>query len=268
MSSRLPAPLKRAARAVLGSRAEPLYFSLLYRYWRMTDGRLRTSVRRLRELKDKPPAERCFIMGNGPSLRKMDLSPLASEVTFGLNRIYMLFETLGFSTTYLVSVNKLFIEQVGEEIAAVDCPKFISYRARDHIRFTEDTMFVFPHAGPKFYPDVTRGVWEGSTVTNVALQLAFHIGFRKVILIGVDHCFATQGEPHKEVVSPGGDPNHFDPDYFGKDFRWQLPDLEMSELAYRMAKEHYERAGGQILDATVEGKLQVFPKVDYQSLFG
>jgi hypothetical protein len=69
------------------------------------------------------------------------------------------------------------------------------------------------------------------------------------------------------VVSEGEDPNHFDPRYFGKGFRWQLPDLETSEIAYRMARRAYEQAGRRVLDATIGGKLTVFPKVEYGSLF-
>jgi hypothetical protein len=34
-----------------------------------------------------------------------------------------------------------------------------------------------------------------------------------------------------------------------------------------MARSAYMAAGRQVLDATVGGKLQVFPKVDYASLF-
>jgi hypothetical protein len=104
-------------------------------------------------------------------------------------------------------------------------------------------------------------------VTYVALQLAYHMGFEQVILVGVDHSFITQGSAHQEVTSQGDDPNHFSPRYFGKGFRWQLPDLETSERAYRMAHQAYRAAGRQVLDATVGGQLQVFPKVDYGSLF-
>ncbi len=34
-----------------------------------------------------------------------------------------------------------------------------------------------------------------------------------------------------------------------------------------MARDAYERAGREILDATINGKLTIFPKVDYNSLF-
>lgn len=97
---------------------------------------------------------------------------------------------------------------------------------------------------------------EGGNVTYVAMQLAYYMWLSKAILIGVDHNFATQGQPHKVVVSQGDDPNHFSRRYFGRDFRWKLPDLEMSEIAYRLAGEGYVGAGREILDATVGGKLE------------
>jgi len=93
------------------------------------------------------------------------------------------------------------------------------------------------------------------------------MGFSEVILIGVDHNFATKGKPNTTITSEGDDPNHFDPKYFGKGFRWQLPDLETSEIAYRMARNAFEADGRKVVDATVGGKLTVFPKVEYNSLF-
>ena len=62
---------------------------------------------------------------------------------------------------------------------------------------------------------------------------------QQVILIGVDHSFATKGKPNTTVVSEGDDPNHFSGNYFGKGFRWQLPDLDTSELGYIRAREAY-----------------------------
>jgi hypothetical protein len=101
----------------------------------------------------------------------------------------------------------------------------------------------------------------------VALQLAYYLGFETVVLIGVDHNFSSKGTPNTMVVSQGEDRDHFDAGYFGSGFRWQLPDLETSERAYAMARTAYEADGRRVLDATIGGKLTVFPKVDYNSLF-
>ena len=75
------------------------------------------------------------------------------------------------------------------------------------------------------------------------MQLAFHLGFSEVVLIGVDHSFADKGPANKLVTASGADANHFDPNYFGVGVKWQLPDLEVSEAAYRLARDAFRRAG-------------------------
>ncbi len=232
-------------------------------------GRLRRSQEEIAKLRDVHAGERCFIIGNGPSLKKMDLSKLRNEVTFGMNRIYLLFPELGFTTSYLVSVNTLVIEQSAPDIEKLAIPKFITWRARKWLRNDPEVVFMDTDYTdpPAFSRDVSGRVFEGSTVTYVTLQLAYHMGFSQVILIGVDHSFTTRGAPNLTITSDGDDLNHFSPQYFGKGFRWQLPDLEASERAYIMARKAYEKSGRIILDATVDGKLSVFPKVKYEALF-
>jgi hypothetical protein len=228
----------------------------------------RHSVRQLTDLRDKHRGERCFIIGNGPSLKQTDLTCLRDEFTFGLNRIYLMFPELGFSTSYYLSVNSLVVEQCAEEIRRLAMPKFVSWRSRHLIQPVDDLIFLHTtYSGPKFATDARGRLWEGATVTYVALQLAYHMGFRQVILIGVDHNFASKGDANKTVVSTGEDPNHFSPAYFGQGFRWQLPDLDTSEIGYTLARKAYREAGREVLDATVGGKLTIFPKVDYNSLF-
>jgi hypothetical protein len=231
------------------------------------------SIENLKALKDIHLGKRAFIIGNGPSLKKTDLGKLKGEYTFGLNRIYLMFPELGFPTTYLVSINDLVIEQCAAELLAVPVPRFFAWRSHRHFIPLNPQPDQLPHfiytsyTGPRFSRTVTGRVWEGATVTNVTLQLAYHMGFKQVILIGVDHSFTSKGPANAIVVSEGDDPNHFSPAYFGKGFRWQLPDLETSELGYRMARDAFKKDGREILDATVGGKLTIFPKVDYNSLF-
>lgn len=229
----------------------------------------RESMRRLADLKDVHKGRRAFIIGNGPSLKQTDLGKLGNEVTFGLNRIYLMFPELGFTTTYYVSVNDLVIEQCTTDISALPMPKFLSWRS--HRFFPAGSLpatFLYTtYDNPGFARDVCHRVWESATVTYVALQLAFHMGFGQVILVGVDHNSNVPGKANTTIVSQGDDPNHFHPGYFGKGFRWQLPDFETSEIGYRLALKAYETEGRQVLDATIGGKLTVFPKVDFSSLF-
>ena len=230
--------------------------------------RRRRSIAQLAAYKDKHLGQRAFILGNGPSLARTDVSRLANEITFGMNRVYLAFEEWGLASTYFLTVNDLIIEQAGVDIAQLPMPKFLSWRGQALMLDAPQTMFLHTtYEGPTFAKDARGRLWEGATVTYVALQLAYYMGCDPVILIGVDHSFSSQGAPNTTVVSQGDDPDHFDARYFGKGFRWQLPDLETSERAYALAREAFEADGRRVLDATIGGELTVFPKVDYDSLF-
>jgi hypothetical protein len=233
------------------------------------DRRWPESSLRLKQYENKHANQRCFILGNGPSLRQTDLGKLRGEFTFGLNRIYLIFPELGFTTTYLVGVNDLVLEQCASEMQSLPLPKFFTWRSRACFRPDPqitylDTDFT---GDEDFASRLTGRIFEGFTVTYVALQLAFHMGFGEVILVGVDHNFITQGTANQAIISQGDDPNHFTPNYFGKGFKWQLPDLAGSERAYKLAREAYEKAGRRVLDATIGGKLTIFPKVEFSTLF-
>ncbi len=234
------------------------------------DRRGRASRAQLQALRDRHAGERCFIIGNGPSLRQMDLSPLAQERTFSLNRGYLLYDQLGGAATYHVVVNRLVAEQWAGEIQALRSTKFVAWGLRRCFGSRAEIIYVGGPSRsktPRFSHDIARDIWPGATVTYAALQIAFYLGFQLAVLIGVDHRFSAPGRPHQEVVQGGDDANHFAPDYFGRGTRWNLPDLATSEVAYRLAREAYTAAGREILDATVDGALTIFPKVDYRSVF-
>ena len=73
------------------------------------------SNHRLGQYQNRYTGKRCFVIGNGPSLKNTELSLLKDEYTFGMNRIYLAFEDLGFQTSFLVSVNDLVIEQCHQD---------------------------------------------------------------------------------------------------------------------------------------------------------
>jgi hypothetical protein len=94
------------------------------------------------------------------------------------------------------------------------------------------------------------------------------MGFRQVIIIGLDHNYVDKGVPSKtETRTAEHDQSHFHPDYFPKGSRWQLPDLLRSEIDFEISRLAYEADGREILDATTGGKCRAFKKADYLSLF-
>ena len=229
---------------------------------------IQNSGEKIREFKNKHQGQRCVIIGNGPSLNKMDLSFLKNEICFGMNKIYLGFEKWNFLPKYYVAVNSLVLEQNAKQIQEIPCTKFISNRGIPYIEPQEDIVFVrtYPYQGKNFSTNPAEGLQEGNTVTYVAMQLAYYMGFETVILIGVDHSFVAKGQPHEEVTSQGEDLNHFHPDYFSKGVKWHLPDLLGSEKFYKIAYAHFWINNRQIIDATVNGNCTIFPKENYKNL--
>ena len=220
--------------------------------------------KKLRKFRNIHNGEKCFIIGNGPSINQMDLSLLRNCHTFGLNKIFLLLDRIDLNLSYHVAVNPYVIRQSARQIEALSCPSFLSYRAAHReVRRAEHIYYLMTTGHFAFNTDLEKVIHEGCTVTYVAMQIAYYMGFKNIFLIGVDHNFHYSGKPNEKQVMQGKDLNHFDPRYF-QNCEWQLPDLEASELAYQTANFYFKRNGRQIYDATVNGKLSIFPKISFE----
>lgn len=225
----------------------------------------RKYAKQLEQFKDIHKGQDCFIIGNGPSLNKMDLALLRSYHTFGLNKIYLMFDKVDLNLSYLVSVNKYVIEQSVSPFEQLNCPVFLSYTDAEDVIGNQDNIFwLYALNTWSFYEDIAQPICKGFTVTFVAMQIAYYMGFQRVFLIGVDHSFKQAvGKSNTVEVMEGDDPNHFHPDYF-KGKKWELADVYGNEVSYHLANYFYQKDGRQIFNSTVGGKLEVYPRVDYQ----
>jgi len=257
----LPVGLRSVGRAMLPAPARAFMAATLYDLARLRHRRTAEYAdnrRRLRQLQNTREGT-CVIIGNGPSMRGFDLTRLGGVDTFCLNRGYLMWKDTGLSPTYLVAVNNLVLEQFGNEIAAVNALRFTPWEHRTTKTNELDHFFGMKwHHG--FTGDVSRPLWAGYTVTFVAMQIAYHLGYRRVVLIGVDHRFTHEGKPNEKLLSTDTDPNHFTGSYFGPGTYWHAPDLAMSEVAYRLADDAFRKDGREIIDATEGGALRIFPR--------
>ena len=221
---------------------------------------------------------RAFIIGNGPSLNLADLTKLKNEVTFGVNAIYLNKDKMGFLPTHHIVEDIFVAEDRAAEINELSgLNKWYGHYLRYCLKPSPDVCWLnvacdyrnypgFPH----FSTNAARIVWVGGTVSYIALQLAYHMGFDEVHLVGFDHSYSIPKEAKVEgraITSTSDDPNHFHPGYFGKGYRWHDPRVDRMERAYINARAAYEAAGRKIYNATVGGHLEVFERVDYASLF-
>jgi hypothetical protein len=225
---------------------------------------------RLEKLRDRHAGERCVLVANGPSLSHMDFRLFRREICIGMNKIYLGFKRFHFYPRYYVTINRYVIEQSVKEIKTMNCVKFVSRRGanglieEDALTYLVDTR----KSGSAFCRDISNeGVSEGHTVTYAALQLAYFLGFREVIIVGMDHRYQYQGKPNEAKIMQGADPNHFSADYFGGGQTWNNPNLLRSEESYRIARRVYEQSNRRIIDATLNGACKVFERADYKNIF-
>jgi hypothetical protein len=225
------------------------------------------SRHKLQRLKDVHRREKAVILCNGPSLLRSDLSLLQGTYSFGLNKINLLFATSDYRPSCIIAVNPLVIEQNAAFYRSTRIPLFLDSGGKGKIGTAEHIVYLNSTAHRYFAKDCSMSLYQGATVTFVALQIAFHMGFEKVALIGADHSFQTKGPAHKTVISDERDDSHFDPNYFAGGLKWQLPDLFESEVSYTMAKNMFEAHDRAIYNCTEGGQLEIFPRLSLTDFF-
>lgn len=225
--------------------------------------------------------DRCFIIGNGPSLNKTDLTLLKGETTFAVNGFFLKARDLDWKPTFYVVEDHLVAEDRAQEIEGVTgstrlFPAYLRYclsERADTVFFDHRPRTRYPH-GFNFSTDAAHCTYAGCTVTFTCMQLAAYMGFREIYLIGVDASYkipddANQGGKYGVGIldMASDDPNHFHPDYFGKGYRWHDPQVDKMIEAYEEARRTLEGTGSTIYNATLGGNLEVFERREYASLF-
>ncbi len=232
-------------------------------------GFARKNRQRLQGMLDIHRGERCFIIANGPSLKHVNFDLLKDEYTIGMNRIHLMKGQNGFSPSYLSCIDiKQQILPFHDELDSIEYPCFYNYDAREKFSKKNNQYFIKGAYSPKFEGNLAKKPHGNcGSVAYAVMQLAYMMGFREVYLIGKDHSYNTTQKPGTGIVSDGTEENHFIKGYFKPGQKWVAPDHKTEEFAYTLAREAFEKDGRIIMDATVNGKLNVFEKVDFNSLF-
>lgn len=207
-------------------------------------------------------SSKCIIVGNGPSLRKIDFSLLKDQDVFICNNTFLDQELLN-SATYYTVVNNLVAEQGYQNMNAIKgITKIFPYWLAYCIQPDEDTYFVNSVGHPRFSTDMEKNVSWRHTVSFFNMQLAFGLGYEEVALIGMDHSY-RQDQKYKEgeeILELKDDDNHFNPNYF-KGKKWHAADVDNMEAMYVLAKEAFEKENRKIYNCTVGGHLELFDRM-------
>lgn len=260
-----------------------MYYRAQYyaQYWgfRLTEGR------RLRKLKNIHAGERCFIIGNGPSIRQQDLTKLKDEMTFVTNWfvLYEDYERIS-PNFYCVSDPKFFDLRDGRE----DRYEVMMEKTSNALRFfpllckqaiSKQGLFQahrvfylnYPPYGPRVWEsgkinlDVTKRMYTGDTaIIDFCLPLAFYMGFTEVYLLGCDSDYGIdKDDSYKQAYF-----------YNIGDHKTERQTLDYHRKfwfnnvinSYQVAKEAFESNGRKIYNAGIGGKLEVFERVDFEKV--
>lgn len=231
----------------------------------------------LRSLPGKHQGRRAFIVGNGPSLRVSDLDTIHSvgDIAFAFNKIYLAFGETRFRPTYYMAEDLFVCRNNADAISGLTgFPKLFPEMMLRYIKKDADT-YVFSMTFQKgsapvsFVSETPLHLYSGYTVTYSALQMALLMGCDPIYLIGVDFSFVEPPADRTDgdVFVHLDERNHFHPGYRVEGEKWSRPDQGFATRSYESAKELAERNGSRIFNATRGGKLDVFERVSFDSLF-
>ena len=233
---------------------------------------------KIRKYKNKYKGKRCFLIGNGPSLRNEDLTRLYenNEITFAFNRIYNIFDETKWRPTFYISQDEKMLGGCVEIVDELDLPvKFIPIQLHwyhginihDALYFNMNWQTLDNPKDYLFSDNVAHEVASASTGMYTAAQFAVYMGFEEIYLIGVDHHFQISQNNAGEIIVDNTVKDYFSEKYNEDKSQLYIPNTERSTLTYIAMKKHCENKNVKVFNATRGGKLEVFPRIDFDKLF-
>jgi len=158
----------------------------------------------LTEFKNKYQGERCFIIGNGPSLERTDLKKLNEEYSFATNEIHKIYQNTEWRPSFYVCFRNLPRLESLKTNVKLDIPCFFSkeYRSKldpkDNIYYINseyhnddkynclNTPDIPDHAIDYWSDDIVEKIYWYNTSLYPCYQLANYMGFDEIYLLGCD----------------------------------------------------------------------------------
>jgi len=185
-------------------------------------GRYKNLIKKSRQLKGIHHNDRCYIIGSGPSLQKIDLKPLKEEIVITLNNLFVhpdydIFMNGGPPKYHLTAPihppqsKEEWIQWLGQMSDKV--PKNVKmlfglmynkeyginiHKISEHHGYfrNHDVHYYFEgiHTGVAYqfsnkHIDFTKMIWVAYDSSVTALLFAIYMGFKEINFIGVDHSY-------------------------------------------------------------------------------
>ena len=232
---------------------------------RLNEYKIYYRTKSIRAFKDLNKGQKCFIIGNGPSLKADDLEMLHKNKikTFACNRIYLIFDKTNWRPDYYFISDEVFVNNDNiDSVIGNNISKFFPLKFADKIEsansyFYNTYQFDYENEG-KFSTDASKGVYPAGTITSEMIQFAYYMGFTEVYLLGIDFSFISSNSD-KDI-------NHFTDKYSSKADGLKPLNVQANLNGYTAARKQYEVDKRLIYNATRGGKLEVFERKDFDIL--
>ncbi len=253
---------------------------------------VRKYTEKIRIFYKKHIKKRCFIIGNGPSLKVEDLEKMKREYTFASNSIYALYKYTDWRPVYYCAGDPVFCKEMMSAKETLmklleGCKAAFTSAAGEGIQYRNDAdmdKLFYVHrlsdkdnnGYPRFSEDCSKQVYLGGTITYDMLQLAVYMGFQEIYLLGMDFSYSV--ERHDDnTITKANISNHMREIeeeekrfYKGNLERYSvtyMADIDLQLAGYKAAKEYADSHNIKIFNATRGGKLEVFQRVNFDDIF-
>lgn len=256
-------------------------FIVLYRWLLLKAYSHSIDSRYIQGLRNKHAGKRCFIIGNGPSLRPDDLDKIKDEYSIATNRIYHIFDRTEWRPTYYLCIDSNIAATEIKNIKRIGSyPKFINYKASRYGRKESENIWYICLKG-KFHvnavtvqvdtlsDDVSKYMSWVHTVSVGAVEMAIYMGFKEIYFLGTDNTYKRKIDKNGKIeIDPNVQANHFAGAAGEKLEQARLPQpRDAVNECYELAKRFAEERGVKIYNATRGGELEVFERVNFDALF-
>jgi hypothetical protein len=261
--------LKKSVRKVYNTLFFILFFIVnLFSKWNIP---LTKNNSKILALKDKYKGERCFIIGNGPSLKPEDLERLKGEYTFASNKIYKIFNKTNWRPTFYMVVDPIVLEENVKDINLVEAKMNFTLKCYKHL-FHADIYFnnnLSENKRGTFSTNIMESLYSSGTVSYHLLQIAHYMGFSEVYLLGHDYNFKGAISRTKDLSFLKKQENskiYFSDQYIRADEKKPGQAPEEMYNGMEVAKLVYENSGRRIYNSTRVTYLDVFELRNYDEI--
>lgn len=239
---------------------------------------------KISQFNHKHTGERVFIVGNGPSLQKIDLDLLSDEYSIAMNRISAIYGKTSWRPSYFVCTtsNIKNPEWRRDILTSVDLgiDSFIWDELVDYFGDRENCYQMACLNGNEV-TDVAPIDWWSDNIEShvtkfgtsmiVAFQIAVYMGFKEIIIIGADLGFKdsmAQKMLYRLRLPRLGhlfDKNHFFGSYGTPGCSADVLNQNML-AAHELVKLACDARGVRVYNASAGGSLEVYPRIDFSGL--